>query len=453
MSQLTEKQQKVDQLAREVLLLSRNTLLVHLRFLDAALSQLDLKPGPWPLATDGERIFYDARQVLKLYRAERERPVRDYLHMVLHCVFRHNFVDTLLDHDCWDLACDVAVEAIITELNISAAASGRQSRQVAVLEELRGAVKDLTAEKLYRHFLDHRPDPTRFLQLRELFYADDHAPWYLPPEQRAALSGRAGENASSDTEGDGTMARARAGLAQRWKDISERMQTDLETFSRQRGDTAGGLVQNLRAVNREKYDYASFLRKFAVLGEAMKVNDDEFDYIFYTYSLKLFGNMPLIEPLEYKEVKRIREFVIAIDTSGSVSGDLVQKFVQKTYNILKQEENFFKKINLHIIQCDADIQEDVKITNQEEFDRYLSTMQLHGFGGTDFRPVFRYVEELRNNREFVNLKGLIYFTDGYGEFPEKQPEYPTAFVFVDERYEIPEVPPWAIRLVLEPEEI
>ena len=249
------------------------------------------------------------------------------------------------------------------------------------------------------------------------------------------------------------MARARAGLAQRWKDISERMQTDLETFSRQRGDTAGGLVQNLRAVNREKYDYASFLRKFAVLGEAMKVNDDEFDYIFYTYGLKLFGNMPLIEPLEYKEVKRIREFVIAIDTSGSVSGDLVQKFVQKTYNILKQEENFFKKINLHIIQCDADIQEDVKITNQEEFDRYLSTMQLHGFGGTDFRPVFRYVEELRNNREFVNLKGLIYFTDGYGEFPEKQPEYPTAFVFVDERYEIPEVPTWAIRLVLEPEEI
>ena len=241
MSQLTEKQQKVDQLAREVLLLSRNTLLVHLRFLDAALSQLDLKPGPWPLATDGERIFYDARQVLQLYRAERERPVRDYLHMVLHCVFRHNFVDTLLDHDCWDLACDVAVEAIITELNISAAAAGRQSRQTAVLEELRGAVKDLTAEKLYRHFLDHRPAPERFLKLRELFYADDHAPWYLPPEQRLALIGRAGENASSDTEGGGTMARARAGLAQRWKDISERMQTDLETFSRQRGDTAGGL--------------------------------------------------------------------------------------------------------------------------------------------------------------------------------------------------------------------
>ena len=48
---------------------------------------------------------------------------------------------------------------------------------------------------------------------------------------------------------------------------------------------------------------------------------------------------------------------------------------------------------------------------------------------------------------------LIYFTDGYGVFPEKKPDYPTAFVFVNERYEIPEVPPWAIKLVLEPEEI
>ena len=30
----------------------------------------------------------------------------------------------------------------------------------------------------------------------------------------------------------------------------------------------------------------------------MKINDDEFDYIFYTYGLKLYEKMPLIEPLE-----------------------------------------------------------------------------------------------------------------------------------------------------------
>ena len=477
-----ERQQAREKLAREVLVLSRNTLLVNLRFLDVALSQFTLLPAPELLATDGERIFYDAAKVLDDYRAEKERPVRDYLHMVLHCIFRHNLLlDTLVEQDCWDLACDVAVEAVIQELNLPCAACARRENQAALLDRLRGEVTQLTAEKLYRYLRDENLTPEQVRKLREPVCADDHRIWYLPPEQAAALTGwlpvsggaaESGEANSGDgnseqeggkeadcsgsngtSGGDGWSAQEKAALSQLWKDIAERMQTDLETFSKQRGDQAGSLIQNLQAVNREKYDYTSFLKKFAVLGEAMKVNDDEFDYIFYTYGMKLFGNMPLIEPLEYKEVKRIREFVVAIDTSGSVSGDLVQRFMQKTYNILKQEESFFSKINLHLIQCDADIQEDVKITTQEEFDQYLSTMQLRGFGGTDFRPVFSYVETLRKAKEFRNLKGLIYFTDGYGVFPEKKPDYPTAFVFVNERYDIPEVPSWAIQLVLEPEEI
>ena len=163
--------------------------------------------------------------------------------------------------------------------------------------------------------------------------------------------------------------------------------------------------------------------------------------------------MPLIEPLEYKEVKRIKEFVIAIDTSGSVQGELVQMFLNKTYNILKQEESFFTKINLHIVQCDSQIQEATKITSQEEFDNYLAQMRLRGFGGTDFRPVFKYVNHLIKKKEFVNLKGLIYFTDGYGTFPDRQPEYNTAFVFIEDGYNNYDVPVWAIKLILQSNEI
>ena len=228
---------------------------------------------------------------------------------------------------------------------------------------------------------------------------------------------------------------------------------DIEAFGKKQGYNPGTLTQNLSAVNREKYDYTAFLKKFAVMGEMMKINDDEFDYIFYTYGLQLYEKMPLIEPLGYKDVKAIKEFVIAIDTSGSTSGELVQKFVQKTYNILKSTESFFTKINLHIIQCDADIQEDVKITTQEEFDEYLKNMKIHGLGGTDFRPVFEYVGNLRQNKEFSNLKGLIYFTDGYGTFPQKKPDYDVAFVFIDDEYNNPDVPPWAIKLILQKDEI
>ena len=264
-------------------------------------------------------------------------------------------------------------------------------------------------------------------------------------------SGRGGQG-SRTTPKSGT-ERQRQDLEQTWREISERLQVDLETISRRHGTDAGNLVQELKAVNRETYDYADFLRRYASLGEVTQVNQDEFDYIYYTYGLSLYGNMPLVEPLEYKEVRRIKEFVIAIDTSGSVSGDLVQRFVTKTYNILRQQENFFTKINLHIIQCDAEIQEDRKITSQKDFDTYLDTMQLHGFGGTDFRPVFQYVDELIQAGEFTNLKGMIYFTDGRGIFPEKKPDYDAAFVFLDDGYDAPDVPVWAIKLVLQSEEI
>ena len=80
-------------------------------------------------------------------------------------------------------------------------------------------------------------------------------------------------------------------------------------------------------------------------------------------------------------------------------------------------------------------------------------MKLKGFGGTDFRPVFDYVDRLNKEHEFTNLKGLIYFTDGYGVFPAKKPDYQTAFVFVDDEYNNPDVPVWAIKLVLQSDEV
>lgn len=83
----------------------------------------------------------------------------------------------------------------------------------------------------------------------------------------------------------------------------------------------------------------------------------------------------------------------------------------------------------------------------------MKNIELRGFGGTDFRPVFKYVDDLINKGEFVNLKGLIYFTDGYGTFLDKKPAYDTAFVFIDDEYEQPEIPVWAIKLVLAKDEI
>lgn len=449
-----EQQKQLDKLARDVLILSRNTLLVNLRFLDSALSQFKFIPyDKLSFATEGKHICYNAKEILRRYKLEKEIPVRDYLHLVMHCIFRHMFMNPSIDRLYWDLACDIATEYSITELGLKSVKATRESLQQRVYTELKENVKILTAEKIYRYYLDKNLTPVEIANLRAIFYADDHSLWYETPDVIAQITGMGINGNSSNDSSNGEDGNSTQALADVWTDISEKIQTDLETFSKQQGDKAGGMMQNLNAVNREKYDYTAFLKKFAVLGETMKINDDEFDYIFYTYGLKMYKKMPLIEPLEYKEVKRIKEFVIAIDTSGSVSGDLVQTFVQKTYNILKSTESFFSKINLHIIQCDATIQEHIKITTQDEFDKYLKTMKIHGLGGTDFRPVFEFTQKLIDEKEFANLKGLIYFTDGFGTFPAKKPNFDTAFVFIDDEYNNPDVPAWAIKLVLQKDEI
>ena len=458
-----------DALARRVLGLARSMLLVNMRFMDSAISRFVFTPYPLgSIGTDARRLFYSPRYVLQNYKAEQNRPVRAYLHCLLHCIFRHMFVNPDIDRFLWDLACDIAVENSILDLDLRSVKVSNDAAEKQFTDEIKSEIRILTAEKIYfwlksRHNHDDYSD-----RLAEVFTVDDHSFWYMPPEDKNSSSEDPDGNGDkqqvpgpgngdpSNAPGDGAPGSdppTREELEQMWKHISEQVKTAQEMFSKQQGTMGGGLTQNLKAVTRQRYDYTAFLKQFAVYGEAMKINDDEFDYIFYTYGLSRYGNIPLIEPLEYKDVKRIREFVIAIDTSGSVSGEMVQTFIQKTYNILKSTESFFSKINLHIIQCDAELQEDVKITSQEDFDNYLKTMQIKGLGGTDFRPVFAYVNRLLAEGEFSNLKGLIYFTDGYGTFPERMPDYETAFVFIDDEYNNPIVPPWAIKLVLQRDEI
>jgi predicted metal-dependent peptidase len=226
----------------------------------------------------------------------------------------------------------------------------------------------------------------------------------------------------------------------------------LKSFSKDKNH-ADSMEQNLKEATRERYDYTEFLKKFMVRGETVQINDDEFDYIYYTYGLSTYGNMPLVEPLEYRDSNKIKDFVIAIDTSASCRGDLVQAFLQKTYNIMEQSENFFNKINVHIIQCDNAVQQDTVIRKREDMDLFMKNGKLTGFGSTDFRPVFEYVEKLKSDGEFDNLKGLLYFTDGYGIYPESMPDYDVAFVFLHDDEQAPNVPPWAIRLILEEEDI
>ena len=466
---MMDKVKRAEEIAVEILEYSRNELLVALRFMDLALCKPSyMRDETVKIATDGNYLYYSPHHVFGLYKAGSGELNHVYLHMILHCIFYHPFVDDAIDQRIWDLACDIAVEGILAELDLKQTECAKSAQIALELPRLQEEYGMLTAERLYRNFLSKKIRATEVSRLSELFHFDDHYIWYVRDEMTEP------KPAGSSTNDEGSEGEEEKNQWQmsfdipttetkvtdgdqfsktEWQRISERIKVDLETISKEWGDRSANLMQNITEVNREAYDYTDFLKKFSIIGEETQINDDEFDYIYYTYGLKLYGNVPLIEPLEYKEVKKVKDFVIAIDTSGSVQGELVEKFITKTYNILSLQSSFFTRVNVHIIQCDAAVQKDDKITSREEFDDYIENLHIYGFGGTDFRPVFEYVDELIRNGEFTDLKGLIYFTDGYGFFPKNMPAYPTAFVFIDDDYGQPDIPVWAIKLVLPKEEL
>ena len=423
-----ERLQKAEEIARQIWKLSRDKLLVNLRFLDRALSSLNFRAqyGLAGISCDGKTVFYDPLYVLEQYKKEQNSITRAYLHLLMHCIFSHSYHYGKLEQDKWDLAVDVAVENAILELGLSGLETTRDEKEKEALEVWKSRIGVLTAEKIYRRLLDAPLLLKELQSISNLFFYDRHTMW---EEQ---------ETIEITTE--------------EWKKISERIKAELKSFSKDKMDKKS-MIQNLEEATKEHYDYGDFLRRFSVNGEDMLVNDDEFDYVYYTYGLQLYGNLPLVEPLEYKDVNKIKEFVIAIDTSASCRGKVVQAFLNKTYSILKSSENFFRKVNIHIIQCDSQVQSDTKITCDDDFEAFMKQGKLEGFGSTDFRPVFTYVNQCIERGEFENLKGLIYFTDGYGVFPSQKPSYDTAFVFLENDLEQPEIPAWAIKLVLSAEEI
>ena len=569
--------EKVNKVSFEIMEQVRLTLMMTFRFFDVALWHMNFEPQllDASIATDAKRVYFNPLDVTFNYKQDPNICMRDYLHSILHCIFRQPLDDAHAHYDMWNLACDICIEAIAIEMAAETFPAPRDEEAKMQIDSMIKTWGTLTPHKLYKRLdeeLAQRNDATdeKYKYLTELFRRDSHGFWKNSPKdgqdnepgQRSdpthsnqgekreeqqneacelgqqdsesqnqdgdesktcsecnadSFSGGEDQNSSDpsdqnadeqqqqqqeqqqqeqmqqqdqqqqedeesqqqqsdqnanspqeaskqksnkahsanpqDNERDIAADALDDETLQEWEDISKQVETMLQEYKQSWGADFGTLCANLNVSNREDCDYTKFLKQFAIMGEDMMINDDEFDYIFYTYGLKLYENMPLVEPLEYKENKAVREFVIALDTSGSCQGGLIKEFVERTYEILRSTQGFGDKINLHIIQCDARVQSDIKITSLKEMEKFKDDFQIRGFGGTDFRPVFRHIDKMLEEEEFENLRGLIYFTDGMGTFPKVAPQYETAFIFVDSNGDSYHVPPWAMKVIIDEDEI
>jgi predicted metal-dependent peptidase len=106
--------------------------------------------------------------------------------------------------------------------------------------------------------------------------------------------------------------------------------------------------------------------------------------------------------------------VLAVDTSGSISDKTVDMFMAEALGII---EDVQPRV-LYIMWCDA------KVHRVDECEDYADILHVRGKGavgrgGTDFRPVFDEIREMG-----IKPDALVYLTDGYGDFPQVEPDYP-----------------------------
>ena len=383
-------------LGKKILQNCRNELYLDFPYLDGAFAGLEYEADSsiMSIQTDGEKIYFNPGFLLKKYAEDPETVRHGYLHMLLHCLYLHIFMKPDKDISQWDRDCDSFVENLIDK-----------------------AIQEKECRSLKKRWLDDTEvaDPG----------FDDHNLWQRTAEQ--ASGGRRTkekwERILTYTSQNKTGTRSRAGT---------------QTRNRQ---------EEMDEIYRSKYDYRKFLKQFCRLREEVELDTESFDYIFYHFGMEHYGNLPLIEPLEYKEVNRLEELVIAIDTSGSCSKETVQRFLGETYSILSEKENFFRRMKVYIVQCDCFIQKVDVIHSEEEWKEYSRAVTIQGRGGTDFRPVFELIHQEKERRELKSLRALIYFTDGDGIYPRQKPDYETAFVFLNRTDKMKLVPAWAKCLI------
>lgn len=371
---------------------------------------------------DGKSMYLDRNRLRKTFLEGSERLCLELLHMLSHCLLGH-----VLARD-WDIG------------------GSKDQRQADLDLEAWRLAEQIWGEPLpLLEKAEREANPER---QAELLYVDSHERW-SESRQQERLKRAFEENGDCGGGSDGSLPKRNGILSDWWLRQGEALRRECMGKHRRAGTAKRKRVsRQLVPASGHRGDYRAILWGLSSFREESGVNPDEFQYSWYLYGLDNYGNMPLIEPLEYREDRKLSDLVIVIDTSGSCERDLVRIFLEETKGILEQEQLFFRQFCLHVIQCDNQIQRDDRIGNREDFEKYLEQLEIRGGGGTDFSPAFRHVEKLRAQGELRDLRGMLYFTDGSGLYPKEEPDYAVWFVMLEGSYDAIDMPDWIHRLIL-----
>ncbi len=399
---------------------ARTRLIMERPFLGALVMHLPLKVGgEWctTTGTDAKAFYFNPKFVDNLSLAQTQFILA---HEAMHCAMGHPHRRNHRVKRRWDVACDHAVNLMLIEEGLKPPLHGILADQ---------NYETLSAEEIYPLIPEDTPEES-FDQ--HLFDSDNEQGGSPDENERqddsegseAGGQGKEGQSEAEQQQGSGSQASQkpnemspseREELSEQWKN---RLAAAAQA-ARQAGKLSQSMMRWVDGLLAPSLPWRALLARF------FAVNQRD-DYSWRRPSRR--EGDALLPRLSSEGL----EVIAAIDTSGSISDDELRQFVTEL-DALKGQV----RAKVTLLACDNHVAENAP-WEYEPWDTMALPTDIEGGGGTDFRPVFDWVEH--ENRS-PNM--LVYFTDAAGEFPKLPPNYPVIWL-VKGKGEVP----WGERVQL-----
>lgn len=409
------------------------------------IAEASARQGVRTMATDGKAILYNPAYVGKL---PFEELTFVFIHEIMHNANMHfarqgNRKVIVQDQagnkaSLWNYATDYAINLQIKNMVSELSASNVKVPSTVLLDE---KYADMSAEQIYDILLKQLPPPPPGGQKGQKGQqgggqgqkgqggggqgqpddGDDDGdgegegegnegeggsrgvmPGELTPGDDVRQAGEFDGKGKTIYEGDEELGDAKTddALAEKWREIRIKSHTKLA------GSGSQSLARWIGKLIKPKVDWKNELKKFV-----KEVFDIKYDY--RNYSKRFQYQNVFIPGIRMKdENTSVKQAVIAIDTSGSITDDLIGKFASELDSIFKT----YKVKFCTLIWCDDAITSVQQFDTRNKFE--IKKMKPKGGGGTSFIPPFVYIEkELIRKRQMPSF--VIYFTDAYGTFPTR----------------------------------
>jgi predicted metal-dependent peptidase len=402
--------------AQPQLAAARARLILDQPFIGVLLLHLPFQAAGWceTVATDARRIYYNPDYIRDLDA----RQIQFVLaHQALHCALGHFARRGHRLHGPWDAACDYAVNLLLIE-------EGLPPVPGALIDS---RFRALSAEEIYPLLAADRPGRTLDAHLFDATASHGAAVARHGLDDTAAEESDGGAAESTGTALDSDAApqsrrhrpvHSRRHLEARGEaavavplppddDLARRWQTRCALAAQQArhaGRLSSALQRLLAAVLEPPLPWRALLARFL----ATRAQED------YTFQRPQRRESDIFLPRLRSESIEIHA---VLDTSGSI-GDAELSAFAAEIDALKGQVR--ARVTVHA--CDRALAPAGPWTF-EPWQPIVLPDRLSGGGGTDFRPVFEWLQAGSANPDAV-----VYFTDACGDFPAHPPAYPVLWL-------------------------